>query len=98
MPPKSKDGVTFSGAWISWAHTVVAYTAFLGALITGLYLHYHKIVENEYYVRRQHSESSPAFIKLTHCLRATRMNGFLRSLPPLEIDIQSVRSSNSSSP
>lgn len=53
MPPKSKDGVVFSGAWISWTHTVVAYTAFLGALITGLYLHYHKIVENEYYVPLQ---------------------------------------------
>ena len=50
MPPKSKDRITFSGAWISWTHTVVAYTAFLGALITGLCLHYHKIVENEYYV------------------------------------------------
>ena len=65
MPPKSKEGVLFSGAWISWAHTVVAYTAFLGALITGLYLHYHKIVENEYYVRRQHSKSLLAFFKLT---------------------------------
>ena len=54
MPPKFKDGqevVAFSGAWISWAHTIVAYAAFIGALITGLYLHYHKIVENEYYVR-----------------------------------------------
>lgn len=51
MPPKSKEGVTFSAAWIAWAHTTVAYTAFLGALITGLFLHYHKIVENEYYVR-----------------------------------------------
>lgn len=53
MPPKFKDGqdvVAFSGAWVSWAHTVVAYAAFIGALITGLYLHYHKIVENEYYV------------------------------------------------
>ena len=57
MPPRSKDGITFSGAWISWAHTVVAYTAFLGALITGLCLHYHKIVENEYYVR-SHSRKS----------------------------------------
>ena len=53
MPPKFRDGqdvVALSGAWISWAHTVVAYAAFIGALITGLYLHYHKIVENEYYV------------------------------------------------
>ena len=95
MPPKPKEGVTFSGAWISWTHTVVAYTAFLGALITGLYLHYHKIVENEYYVRRQPSKSSS---KLTYRLRATQMNGSLRSLPPLEIDIQSVLSFSSSSP
>lgn len=97
MPPKSKE-IVFSGAWISWAHTVVAYSAFLGALITGLYLHYHKIVENEYYVRRQPSESSLSFFMLTYCLRATRMNGSLRSLPPLEIDIQSVQSFSSSSP
>lgn len=53
MPPKAKEGVTFSGAWVSWAHTLVAYTAFLGALVTGLCLHYHKIVENEYYVNHQ---------------------------------------------
>ena len=54
MPPKFKDGdVVFSvsGKWIAWAHTIVAYTAFLGALFTGLWLHYHKIVQNEYYVR-----------------------------------------------
>ena len=53
MPPKLKNGdavVAFSGKWIAWVHTVVAYAAFLGALITGLYLHYRKIVENEYYV------------------------------------------------
>ena len=53
MAPKHRDGdvvVAVSGKWVSWAHTVVAYTAFLGALVTGLYLHYHKIVQNEYYV------------------------------------------------
>ena len=53
MAPKYKDGdvaFSFSGHWISWAHTIVAYTAFIGALITGLSLHYHKIVQNEYYV------------------------------------------------
>ncbi|MCJ1350326.1 MAG: hypothetical protein MMC33_000307 [Icmadophila ericetorum] len=52
MAPKFKDGdvvVTFSGKWISWAHTAAAYAAFLFALFTGLYLHYHKIVQNEYY-------------------------------------------------
>ncbi|KAI9723712.1 MAG: hypothetical protein M1812_001012 [Candelaria pacifica] len=52
MAPKFKDGdvvFAFSGRWISWTHTIVAYSAFLGALVTGLYLHYHKIVENEFY-------------------------------------------------
>jgi hypothetical protein len=54
MAPKYRDGelvVAVSGKWVSWTHTVVAYTAFLGALATGLYLHYDKIVQNEYYVR-----------------------------------------------
>ena len=53
MPPRFKDGdvVTLSGKWVSWTHTAVAYAAFFGALVCGLYLHYHKIVENEYYVR-----------------------------------------------
>ena len=53
MPPKFREGDTvlaFSGKWISWAHTAVAYSAFIGALVTGLSLHYQKIVENEYYV------------------------------------------------
>jgi len=52
MAPKFKDGdvlLSFSGKWVSWAHTVVAYTAFISALIVGVSLHYHKIVENEYY-------------------------------------------------
>ncbi|OJD28075.1 hypothetical protein ACJ73_00531 [Blastomyces percursus] len=52
MAPKFKDGdtvVSINGKWISWAHTVAAYTAFLGALIVGIWLHYHKIVQNEYY-------------------------------------------------
>ena len=92
MPLKSKEGVTFSGAWISWVHTVVAYTAFLGALITGLYLHYHKIVENEYYVSRIPSINPPSFAKLTRCLSDIPMNGFLRTQPQLEIDILSVPS------
>lgn len=53
MGPKARDGdvvVAFSGKWISWVHTIVAYTAFLSALFVGIRLHYHKIVENEYYV------------------------------------------------
>ncbi|RAL64732.1 hypothetical protein DID88_001763 [Monilinia fructigena] len=52
MAPKFKDGDTvlaFSGKWVSWTHTAVAYTAFLSALIVGVSLHYHKIVQNEYY-------------------------------------------------
>ncbi|KAE9369571.1 calcofluor white hypersensitive protein-like protein [Stipitochalara longipes BDJ] len=52
MAPKFKDGdvvFAFSGKWVSWVHTVVAYAAFLGALIVGVALHYHKIVENEHY-------------------------------------------------
>lgn len=54
MAPRIKedDGVVLalSGKWISYTHTFVAYAAFLGALITGMTLHYQKIVENEYYV------------------------------------------------
>lgn len=53
MTPKFREGdtvVAFSGKWISWLHTAVAYSAFIGALVTGLALHYQKIVENEYYV------------------------------------------------
>ncbi|GJN71482.1 Cwh43p [Purpureocillium lilacinum] len=49
---KDKDGgvvLSFGGQWVSWAHTAVAYTAFLSALIVGVALHYHKIVQNEFY-------------------------------------------------
>ncbi|KAK0609615.1 Protein cwh43 [Lasiodiplodia hormozganensis] len=49
---KYKDGETvaaFNGKWVSWTHTVVAYAAFLGALIVGISLHYQKIVQNEHY-------------------------------------------------
>ncbi|KAL8663265.1 MAG: hypothetical protein Q9202_004014 [Teloschistes flavicans] len=52
MAPKFREGnavVALSGKWISWAHTFVAYSAFLGALVVGLSLHYQKIVQNEYY-------------------------------------------------
>ncbi|KAL9099254.1 MAG: hypothetical protein Q9163_005219 [Psora crenata] len=52
MAPRVRErDVVFalSGKWVSWAHTAIAYSAFIGALITGIYLHYHKIVENEYY-------------------------------------------------
>ncbi|KAL8735637.1 MAG: hypothetical protein Q9166_000806 [cf. Caloplaca sp. 2 TL-2023] len=52
MAPKVREGdavVALSGKWISWAHTAVAYSAFVGALVTGLSLHYQRIVQNEYY-------------------------------------------------
>ena len=53
MSPKGRDGevvFSLSGKWVAWTHTIIAYCAFLGALVTGMYLHYHKIVQNEYYV------------------------------------------------
>ncbi|PHH89000.1 hypothetical protein CDD83_6777 [Cordyceps sp. RAO-2017] len=49
---KDKDGgvvLSFRGQWVSWAHTAVAYTAFLSALAVGVALHYRKIVQNEFY-------------------------------------------------
>ncbi|KAL8900557.1 MAG: hypothetical protein Q9192_001001 [Flavoplaca navasiana] len=52
MAPKVREGdavVAISGKWVSWAHTAMAYSAFVGALVTGLALHYQKIVQNEYY-------------------------------------------------
>ncbi|KAK8066279.1 Protein cwh43 [Apiospora hydei] len=39
----------FSAKWVSYAHTIVAYTAFISALVVGISLHYHKIVKNEFY-------------------------------------------------
>lgn len=64
--------VALSGKWISWAHTLVAYSAFLGALVVGLSLHYQKIVQNEYYVRES-LLSKPIYN--THCVKGipTRM-------------------------
>ncbi|KAF7713047.1 Integral plasma membrane protein [Penicillium ucsense] len=52
MAPRFKDGdavVAINGKWVSWTHTVLAYAAFLSALIVGCLLHYHKIVQNEHY-------------------------------------------------
>jgi hypothetical protein len=49
---KDKDGdtvATFNGKWISYSHTAMAYCAFVGALVVGIWLHYHKIVQNEFY-------------------------------------------------
>ncbi|KAJ5735207.1 uncharacterized protein N7483_000332 [Penicillium malachiteum] len=52
MAPRFKDGdavVAINGKWVAWTHTVVAYTAFFSALIVGVALHYHKIVQNEHF-------------------------------------------------
>ncbi|KJZ77615.1 hypothetical protein HIM_02792 [Hirsutella minnesotensis 3608] len=49
---KDKDSgvvLSFGGQWVSWTHTVVAYAAFLSALVVGVGLHYRKIVQNEFY-------------------------------------------------
>ncbi|CAG8033851.1 unnamed protein product [Penicillium olsonii] len=52
MAPRYKDGdavVAINGKWVAWTHTVFAYAAFLSALIVGIALHYHKIVQNEHF-------------------------------------------------
>lgn len=52
MATKYRDGgniIEFSGKWVSWTHTIIAYSAFLSALFVGIFLHYEKIVQNEYY-------------------------------------------------
>ncbi|RMD39729.1 hypothetical protein DV735_g5408, partial [Chaetothyriales sp. CBS 134920] len=41
--------VAVNAKWVSWAHTIVAYSAFIGAFVVGVSLHYRKIVQNEYY-------------------------------------------------
>lgn len=99
MAPKFKDGdavVAFSGKWVSWAHTAVAYAAFLGALFTGLYLHYYKIVENQYYVRSPRP-NSPCKL-LIDSVRAILKNGFPPYPPRLVIGIRSDPFSRFSSP
>ncbi|KAK5114310.1 hypothetical protein LTR62_002561 [Meristemomyces frigidus] len=52
MPPKHRDGdvvAVIPGQWITHLHTITAGAAFLGAFIVGVSLHYHKIVENQYF-------------------------------------------------
>ncbi|KAF7196194.1 Protein CWH43 [Pseudocercospora fuligena] len=52
MPPKHRDGdvvAVIPGHFISHAHTATAYAAFFGAFIVGVWLHYHKIVQNEHF-------------------------------------------------
>ncbi|KAJ9144642.1 Protein CWH43 [Pleurostoma richardsiae] len=50
---KDKDAggvvLSFNGQWVSWAHTVLAYAAFVSAFVVGVSLHYHKIVQNEWF-------------------------------------------------
>ncbi|TKA67899.1 hypothetical protein B0A55_09714, partial [Friedmanniomyces simplex] len=52
MAPKHRDGDTVAvipGQFVSHAHTLFAYSAFLGALFVGVSLHYTKIVQNEHF-------------------------------------------------
>ncbi|KAK6442875.1 Protein cwh43 [Oleoguttula sp. CCFEE 5521] len=52
MAPKHRDGAviaTIPGTYITYAHTVAAYAAFLGAFIVGCSLHYKKIVQNQWF-------------------------------------------------
>ncbi len=98
MAPKVREGdavVALSGKWISWAHTAFAYSAFIGALVTGLFLHYHKIVENEYYV---HQSLVISFRVVAYQSRDTPKNGSLQSLLRLETAIPNAPFFNSSSP
>jgi len=45
----SSSIISINAKYISWAHTICASSAFISALIVGVCLHYHKIVENGYY-------------------------------------------------
>ena len=95
MFSKARDGevvVALSGKWVSWTHTIVAYAAFFGALVTGLYLHYHKIVQNEYYASPE--ATCCACTELTSASRAIPMNGFLQYQRRLEIDTPNALSSS----
>lgn len=38
--------IKFNAKYIAWTHAVCAYSAFVGALIVGCWLHYEKIVQN----------------------------------------------------
>ncbi|BFZ59036.1 Protein cwh43 [Saitoella coloradoensis] len=49
---KNGVGITLlsaSGKWVAHVHTALAYTAFVGCLLTAMALHYKKIVKNEFY-------------------------------------------------
>jgi hypothetical protein len=41
--------VQLNGKWISYAHTLFAAFAFIGAFVVGVQLHFHKIVQNEHF-------------------------------------------------
>lgn len=45
----SSSIISINAKYISWAHTICASSAFIAALIVGVCLHYHKIVENAHY-------------------------------------------------
>ena len=100
MAPKFTGGdvmVSFSGKWISYIHTGAAYAAFVGALITGLALHYHKIVQNQYYVSRTVGETMLAAAYKNRS-RAILKSGSHQCLLPLVTGILSAQCSSSSLP
>lgn len=45
--------VSVNGRWVAYAHTFFAGSAFLGALVVGCWLHYIKIVTNEFFTYPQ---------------------------------------------
>ncbi|CCH44178.1 putative membrane protein [Wickerhamomyces ciferrii] len=50
QPNESNSSIIkINAKYISYAHTICASSAFLAALIVGVWLHYYKIVENGYY-------------------------------------------------
>ncbi|GMM35797.1 Cwh43 protein [Saccharomycopsis crataegensis] len=49
MSDKQRALVSFNAKYVGIAHSVCAYSAFLAALVVGCYLHYYKIIENEFY-------------------------------------------------
>ncbi|KAI8387975.1 Frag1/DRAM/Sfk1 family-domain-containing protein [Radiomyces spectabilis] len=48
-PPQPVTLTKIAAKYVSYSHTVFAYSAFFIALLVGCYTHYEKIVQNEYY-------------------------------------------------
>lgn len=46
MVKSAEPLLTVNGKYVAYAHTLLAYSAFLSALVVGCWLHYHKIVQN----------------------------------------------------